>query len=106
MSKSINLKVRPQIYVSALITISQLNKILVRDHGQDAVLMYREAIMIQLQLYGSKHLSVANSLHNLGNCYRDLSDFEKSFDCLSRSLTLVRIFLKKRMRRLLTHAIA
>ena len=94
MSKSINLKVRPHICVSTLITFCQLNTILVRDHEQDAVLMYREAIMIQSQIYGSEHLSVANSLHNLGNCYRDLSDFEKSFDCLSRSLSLLRIFFE------------
>ncbi len=94
MSKSINLKVRPQICVSTLITFCQLNTILVRDHEQDAVLMYRESIMIQSQIYGSEHLSVANSLHNLGNCYRDLSDFDKSFDCLSRSLSLLRIFVE------------
>jgi tetratricopeptide (TPR) repeat protein len=74
--------------------LCQLNKILLHDHEQDAVLMYREAIMIQSQLYGSEHLSVANSLHNLGNCYRDLSDFEKSFDCLSRSLSLLRLFFE------------
>jgi len=80
--------------VSTLTTCCQLNTILVRDHEQDAVLMYREAIMIQSQIYGSEHLSVANSLHNLGNCYRDLSDFEKSFDCLSRSLSLLRMFFE------------
>lgn len=53
--------------------------------------MYREAIMIQSQLYGTEHLSVANSLHNLGNCYRDLSDFEKSCDCLTKSLSLLQM---------------
>jgi len=56
-----------------------------------AVPMYREAIMIQSQLYGTEHLSVANSLHNLGNCYRDLSDFEKSCDCLTKSLSLLQM---------------
>lgn len=55
---------------------------------EDAVSMYREAIMIQSQLHGTDHLSVANSLHNLGNCYRDLTDFEKSAECLTRSLSL------------------
>ena len=50
--------------------------------------MYREAIMIQTQLHGTDHLSVANTLHNLGNCYRDLCDFEKSAECLSKSLSL------------------
>jgi tetratricopeptide (TPR) repeat protein len=53
--------------------------------------MYREAIMIQSQFYGTEHLSVANSLHNLGNCYRDLSDFEKSCDCLTKSLSLLQM---------------
>jgi len=55
---------------------------------EDAVSMYREAIMIQSQLHGNDHLSVANSLHNLGNCYRDLNDFQKSAECLNRSLSL------------------
>ena len=51
-----------------------------------AVLMYREAIMIQTQLHGTENLSVANTLHNLGNCYRDLCDFKRSAECLSKSL--------------------
>ncbi|KAL7554545.1 hypothetical protein ACHAWF_018004, partial [Thalassiosira exigua] len=55
---------------------------------EDAVLMYREAIMIQTQLHGTDNLSVANSLHNLGNCYRDLCNFEKSAECLTKSLSL------------------
>lgn len=59
------------------------------DKHQDAVLMYREAIMIQSQIFGVDHLSVANSLHNLGNCYRDLCEFDKSAECLSKSLTLL-----------------
>lgn len=52
--------------------------------------MYREAIMIQTQLFGAEHLSVANSLHNIGNCYRNQSDFEKSAECLANSLSLLR----------------
>lgn len=59
------------------------------DKHHDAVLMYREAIMIQSQIFGVDHLSVANSLHNLGNCYRDLCEFDKSADCLTKSLTLL-----------------
>ena len=59
------------------------------NQHHDAVLMYREAIMIQSQLFGVDHLSVANSLHNLGNCYRDLSEFDKSFECLNKSLSLL-----------------
>jgi tetratricopeptide (TPR) repeat protein len=66
----------------------------VHDHELDAVLMYREAIMIQTQLYGTEHISVANSLHNLGNCFRELADFENSFDCLSRSLSLLHMFFE------------
>jgi len=59
------------------------------DKHHDAVLMYREAIMIQSQIFGVDHLSVANSLHNLGNCYRDLCEFDKSAECLTKSLTLL-----------------
>jgi tetratricopeptide (TPR) repeat protein len=59
------------------------------EKHQDAVLMYREAIMIQSQIFGVDHLSVANSLHNLGNCYRELCEFDKSAECLSKSLTLL-----------------
>jgi tetratricopeptide (TPR) repeat protein len=66
----------------------------VHGHEKDAVLMYRESIMIQTQLYGTEHISVANLLHNLGNCFRELADFEKSFDCLSRSLSLLRMFFE------------
>lgn len=55
---------------------------------EDAVLMYREAIMIQSQLHGTDHPSVANSLHNLGNCYRDLTEFDRSAECLTKSLSL------------------
>lgn len=51
--------------------------------------MYREAIMIQTQLHGAEHLSVANSLHNIGNCYRNLSDFEKSAECLTKSMSIL-----------------
>ena len=59
------------------------------DKHNDAVLMYREAIMIQSQIFGVDHLSVANSLHNLGNCYRDLCEFDKSAECLTKSLALL-----------------
>ena len=44
--------------------------------------------MIQTQLHGTDHVSVSNSLHNLGNCYRSLCDFEKSAECLNKSLSL------------------
>ncbi len=64
-------------------------------HEKDAVFMYREAIMIQTQLYGTEHICVANSLHNLGNCFRELADFEKSFDCLSKSLSLLQILFEE-----------
>lgn len=60
----------------------------VKQH-HDAVLMYREAIMIQSQMFGVDHLSVANTLHNLGNCYRDLCEYDKSAECLSKSLSLL-----------------
>ncbi len=63
--------------------------ILAHSRQQDAVLMYREAMMIQTQLHGAEHLSVANSLHNIGNCYRNLSDFEKSAECLVESLSIL-----------------
>lgn len=42
--------------------------------------------MIQTQQHGTDHLSVASTLHNLGNCYRDLCDFAKSHECLLKSL--------------------
>lgn len=45
--------------------------------------------MIQSQIFGKVHLSVANSLHNLGNCYRDIGDLDKSAECLSKSLSLL-----------------
>lgn len=45
--------------------------------------------MIQSQLFGVNHVTVANSLHNLGNCYRDIGDLEKSAECLDKALGIL-----------------
>jgi tetratricopeptide (TPR) repeat protein len=55
--------------------------------------MYREAIMIQSQIFGVDSVSVANSLHNLGNCYRDYGDFERSVECLTKALGILTLAL-------------
>ncbi|KAL3784127.1 hypothetical protein HJC23_005785 [Cyclotella cryptica] len=60
---------------------------------QEAISMYREAIMIQAQVFGADHVSIANSLHNLGNCYRDYGDFEKSAECLTKALAILTVAL-------------
>ena len=76
-----DLGLRLFFYLTIILFLLQLQHL-------DAVLMYREAVMIQSQIFGPDHLSVANSLHNLGNCYRDLCDFDRSAECLSKSLSL------------------
>lgn len=49
--------------------------------------------MIQSQIYGVDHISVANSLHNLGNSYRDFGDLDKSVECLTRALGILSLAL-------------
>lgn len=45
--------------------------------------------MIQTQIFGVDHVSVANTLHNLGNCYREYGDFDKSEECLTKALGIL-----------------
>lgn len=49
--------------------------------------------MIQTQIFGVNHVSVANALHNLGNCYRDYGDFNKSEECLTKALGILTLSL-------------
>ena len=49
--------------------------------------------MIQSQVFGVDHVSTANSLHNLGNCYRDYGDLEKSAECLTKALDILTLAL-------------
>ena len=49
--------------------------------------------MIQSQVFGVDHVSVANSLHNIGNCYRDYGDLDKSVECLTKALRILTLSL-------------
>ena len=49
--------------------------------------------MIQSQIFSVDHVSVANSLHNIGNCYRDYGDLEKSVECLTKALGILTLSL-------------
>jgi len=59
-------------------------------HYQNAVIVFQEALRIRLNVFGGRHLLVANLYNNLGVCHMHMGDFEKGKEYLVAALDLQR----------------
>jgi len=52
----------------------------------DSLQVYNEALQIRISLFGSRHQTVAKTLHCIGMVHKQIGDLEKAYEAFSEAL--------------------